>query len=154
MKIRLIVVVLVMAGFLSAPSCTPIRQPVPFYGGLTNQVAVMSAEVLAKIIGGKSYGVLDTKSMEPTLAIGDYVVVFTDAKYEEIEVGWMVVYQARWLENDHPLVSHWVAAKLGNEFIMDGQNNPSYESSAEFRMGKAEFRGRIVAIYSTRKDQL
>lgn len=163
MKISIIAAILSIGFVLAAASCGPKRDVIPFHGGLDPAVAEGSAILKANAIGGASYRVSDTHSMEPYLALGDFVVVDTHAQYKDIKVGWMITYQARWLPPSSSPVTHWCADKLGNEFIMDGQNNEHYENSTEMRMGEIEFNyrnmflvrtcGRVVEIYSSRKEQ-
>jgi hypothetical protein len=44
------------------------------------------------------------------------------------------------------------AAKSGDEWIMDGIANRVYERGESMRMGKAEYRGRVIQVYTKRKQ--
>jgi signal peptidase I len=87
--------------------------------------------------------------MRPTLEAGDYVVVKA-IDFQKLQPGMMVNYQARWLRPTSPTAVHWCVRKYGDEWVMDGENNKNYENTKETMMGKKEFRGIVVAIYTTR----
>lgn len=145
-------VALVLLAFISVvllfTSCTPKRQEVPVYWGNTPRQAVVAAGLHAKDVGGVIYQVAPTGSMRPFLEAGDIIVV-KPIPYENVEVGMMANYQASWLPADSPTATHWVADKLGDEYIMDGQANKHYEGRGQL-MGKKEFRGIVVGVYTTR----
>lgn len=145
---------LIVAGFAIASiallvfGCTPKRQEVATYWGNTPTQAFMASSLQAKEIDGKVYLVAPTGSMEPFITGGDYIVV-KSIPYADVSVGMIATYQASWRPKDSPPVAHWVAEKLGDSWIMDGQSNKSYEGKGQ-TMGVKEFTGIVVAIYTTR----
>lgn len=145
-------VALMVLAFLSIlllmTSCTPKRQDVPVFWGNTPIQSFLAADLHAKDVIGKVYQAASTGSMEPKIAGGDYIVV-VPIPYKNVSVGMMAMYQAVWLAADAPPVVHWVAAKQGDSWIMDGQANRHYEGNGQL-MGEREFRGIVVGIYTTR----
>jgi hypothetical protein len=139
----------VISIFLMLMGCTPKREPVATYWGNTPGQALLAARLHAIDIGGVFYTVAPTGSMKPTLEAGDYVVIKV-IKYEDLIPGMMVNYQARWLRADSPTAVHWCVRKYGDEWVMDGENNKNYENTKETMMGRKEFRGVVVGIYTTR----
>lgn len=149
----IIVFTLLMAG------CTPKRIPPQMHMG-DPQASVHAAQ-LAASIGGVAYFIIPSHSMEPLLWAWDFIVVDSHFSYDSLESGMMATYQSRWLPKNHTTTTHWTAARQGDEWIMDGQNNSHYESTQPYRMGRAEFEarddnglrigGRVVAIYTQRK---
>ena len=111
--------------------------------------AWLASRLHATEVGGVAYVVAPTGSMRPTLEGGDYVVVKT-IKFEGLIPGMMVNYQARWLRADRPTMVHWCVRKYGDDWVMDGENNKEYENKKENMMGEKEFRGIVIAIYTTR----
>jgi len=89
--------------------------------------------------------------MKPMMVDGDYATASTDWPYDKIKEGDILIYQARWRSASDVMVAHMAAAKLGDEWIMKGINNVSYERSSEERMGRAEYRGKLLNIYTKRK---
>lgn len=136
--------------FLFMAACTPKRDVIPTYWGLTPTQARLASELHAKDVGGLFYHVAPTGSMEPFLTGGDYIVV-QKVPYKDVKPGMMANYQARWLPPSSPTVTHWVADRLGDEFIMDGQANSIYENKGNMLMGEKEFIGQVIAIYTTRE---
>jgi hypothetical protein len=104
----------------------------------------------AREIGGIAFVVAPTGSMEPLITGGDWVVADSRIPYEKLKVGDIVIYQARWLPPMSQLVMHMAAAKLGDEWIMDGIANSHYEREKSERMGRAEYRGKVVQVYTKR----
>jgi len=99
-------------------------------------------------IGGRAtivYG----KSMQPMIVEGDCAVVDTSFPYDNLKKGDVLLYQARWLPPTEPMVIHTAADRLGSEWIMKGINNVAYERG-ERGMGRAEYRGKVVSIYTKR----
>ena len=140
----------IAALLLLLAGCAPKRQPVPTFWGNTPAQAKLAAGLHALEVNGVFYVVAPTGSMRPTLEAGDYVVV-KSIKYEELIPGMMVNYQARWLRPDRPTVVHWNVRKFGDDWVMDGENNRDYENKKENMMGRKEFRGIVVGIYTTRQ---
>lgn len=101
----------------------------------------------------KALEVLPTGSMEPFLTGGDYIVVDFSVPYDSIKKGDLLIYKARWLPqtDEQPVVCHMAASKQGDEWIMDGIHNEHYESSKEFRMGRKEYRAKVIQVYTKRK---
>lgn len=145
-------VILVVLAFVSIvllmTSCTPKRQDVLVFYGNSARQSLIAASLHAKDVGGVFYQAATTGSMEPYITGGDYIVV-KKIPYKDVTVGMMANYQAVWRPADAPTVVHWVAAKQGNKWIMDGQANKTYEGSGQL-MGEKEFRGIVVGIYTTR----
>jgi len=141
---------LLIVTFLFLTACTPKRLDVPIFWDQTPGQQVIAAVLHARDIGGLFSPVAYTGSMEPFLTGGDYIV-FKKIPYSEVKVGMMVLYQARWRPEPLSMVCHWVAAKSGDEFIMDGQANAHYEKGDDMRVGEKEFRYQVVAIYTQRK---
>jgi hypothetical protein len=139
----------VVSIFLMMTGCTPKRQQVATYWGNTPGQALLAARLHAIDVNGVFYTVAPTGSMRPTLEAGDYVVVKA-IDFQKLQPGMMVNYQARWLRPTSPTAVHWCVRKYGDEWVMDGENNKNYENTKETMMGKKEFRGIVVAIYTTR----
>lgn len=132
--------------------CTPKRvSPTVHWNESPAQIA-QDAAVQAAGIGGVVYLVAPTGSMEPALMGGDYVVVDPKFPYNQLSVGRMTNYQARWLPPEDPTVTHWASAKQGNEWIMDGEHNAHYENTQSYLMGPIEFKGVVTDIYTTRNQ--
>lgn len=146
---RLLIVLLVLICFTAIVSCQPKRVSVPTTVVQTAQEAEDLARAGAMVYGGWASIIAPSGSMEPTLSGGDWIVV-KPTTFNEVKKGWMAVYQARWLPPTANLVCHWVADKSGDEFIMDGEANKHYEKGSQ-KMGVAEYRGRVVAIYKVQK---
>jgi len=104
----------------------------------------------ASEIQGRAFVVMPTGSMEPFLTAGDHIVADMRARYDAIKAGDLVVYQANWLPADSPIVAHMAASKVGDEWIMDGIANRHYERGT-LRMTRADFRGKVVQVYTKRK---
>jgi signal peptidase I len=136
----LLVLFLVGCGRAPEPDYSLVRwdQTYPQAAALLHSVEIGAAPVL----------VLGT-SMKPMIAEGDCAVVDTKFPYENIKQGDVLLYQARWLSPTEPMVVHMAAEKLGDEWIMKGINNVLYERG-ERGMGKAEYRGKVVQIYTKR----
>jgi hypothetical protein len=98
-----------------------------------------------------AFHVLPTGSMEPFLTGGDWIVVDFGADYAGLKAADLVLYQARWLPPGSTLVVHMAAAKSGDEWIMDGIANKVYERGESMRMGRAEYRGKVIQVYTKRK---
>jgi hypothetical protein len=139
----------IIAYILMLTGCTPKRQQVATYWGNTPGQALLAARLHAIDVNGVFYTVAPTGSMRPTLEAGDYVVVKA-IDFQELQPGMMVNYQARWLRPTSPTAVHWCVRKYGDEWVMDGENNKNYENTKDTMMGKKEFRGIVVAIYTTR----
>ncbi len=131
--------------------CTPKRDAVPVIWVKSDAEAWIYSTIKATQIGGRSYKIQPTGSMEPFLTGGDFIVADTNVPYKDVKQGWMATYQARWRPVDADPVCHWVAAAQGNEWIMDGQHNEHYESGPAYQMGEKEFRGRVILIFKVRK---
>lgn len=89
-------------------------------------------------------------SMFPLMAVGDWVVADTSFPYEKLKAGDITVQQARFRPADAPWVAHYCADRLGDEWIMKGLANVEYERDVFNRMGRAEYRGKIVQVYTKR----
>jgi hypothetical protein len=147
--IEVILVVMALTSIvLLMTSCTPKRQDVPVFWGNTPRQAIIAADLHARDVVGKVYQAAPTGSMEPKITGGDYIVV-VPIPYKNVAAGMMANYQAAWRPADAPTVTHWVADKQGDKYIMDGQANKHYEGSGQL-MGEKEFRGIVVGIYTTR----
>jgi hypothetical protein len=109
----------------------------------------IAAQAHASEINGRAFLVLPTGSMEPLITGGDWVVVDLRVKYEQIQKGDIVQYQANWLPPTAPTVIHMAAAKLGDKWIMDGINNAHYERGSQM-LTRADYRGKVVQIYTRR----
>ena len=111
----------------------------------------IAAALHAKEIGGLVLQIAPTGSMEPFLTGGDYVVADVKFPFDRIKEGDVLIYKARWRPADANVVCHRAAAKSGDEWIMDGIANAHYETGSDGRMGPAEFRGKVVQVYTKRK---
>lgn len=100
--------------------------------------------------GLQASNILPTGSMEPYLTGGDWIVIDLNFSYDSLKVADLVSYQARWTPKGSPPTAHMAAAKLGDEWIMLGINNPVYERDSNMRMGRAEYRGKVVQVYTRR----
>jgi len=136
--------------FLALVGCTPKRGDVPTYWGNTPQQALEASKLHARDIGGAYSIILPTGSMEPKITGGDYIV-YVNRPYSSVKVGMLAIYKARWLPPKSSQVCHWVSAKQGDEWIMDGEANRAYENKRDQLMGEKEFIGEVVAIYTTRE---
>jgi hypothetical protein len=141
---------LIIIASLFLVACTPKRDTIPTFWEQTPMQAQIAANLHANEVGGVAYLVAPTGSMEPFITGGDFVVV-KPVPYSTVHVGMAANYQARWRPPESPTVTHWVAAKLGDEWVMDGQANKYYERDASQLMGEKEFRGQVIAIYTQRK---
>lgn len=101
-------------------------------------------------LGLQALYVLPTGSMEPFLTGGDWIVVDLSAPFESLAPAMLVLYQARWLPQSSPPVVHMAAARLGDEWIMDGINNSHFERADSQRMGHAEYLGTVIQVYTAR----
>lgn len=147
---RGICVMALIALFLALTGCTPKRGDIATYWGNTPNQAQEAARLHAKDVGGEYSLILPTGSMEPKLSGGDWIV-WVARPYSSVKVGLLAVYKARWLPSDHDQVCHWVSAKQGEEWIMDGENNDRYENTKGQLMGPREFIGEVVAIYKIKE---
>jgi hypothetical protein len=109
----------------------------------------IAAQAHAREITGRAFVVLSTGSMEPLITGGDWIVVDLRVPYDAIQVRDLLLYQANWLPADAPPVVHMAAAKLGDEWIMDGIANAHYERGAQ-RLKRADYRGKVVQVYTKR----
>lgn len=144
---KIIIALISIIGF----GCTPKREMPPVYFHESSLQSAVAARLHATEISGEFREMLPTGSMEPYLHGGDYVVIDLRFPYEKIEVGMIALYQARWLPQSSPPVCHWVAAKLSDQWVMDGSANKAYENTGKTAMGRVEFRGKVVAVYRTQK---
>lgn len=143
---------IIIAGCLLLAACTPKRNEIQTFWGQTPMQALVAAQLHANEVGGVVYSMAPTGSMRPTLEAGDMIVV-KPIPYKDVQQGMMLNYQARWLPPTHLTVTHWASQKFGNEWIMDGGANPAYERNSTQRMGEKEFRGQVIAIYTTREKK-
>lgn len=150
MKNLIIAIIIIWASLLAG--CTPKRNEIQTFWGQTHTQALISSQLHANAIGGIAYRVAPTGSMRPTLEADDFIVV-KPIPYKDVQQGMAANYQARWLPPTDQTVTHWVSKKFGDEWIMDGEANSSYEKSANMRMGEKEFRGQVIAIYTTREKK-
>jgi hypothetical protein len=107
----------------------------------------IAARAHATEIRGIALGI-EGQSMEPFLAAGDWIVADIRLTFDTIKVRDVCIYTPDWLPGK--LVCHMTAAKSGDEWIMDGINNPSYENGG-LRMKRENYKGRMVQGYSKRK---
>jgi hypothetical protein len=143
--IFLIAVVLLLAGCgPKAPDRSLIlwEQPAP---------AVAALAHVKERAGLEARHILPTGSMEPFLTGGDWIVIDKTVPFEALKAADLVLYQARWLPATAVPVVHMAAAKLGDEWVMDGIANAVYERNERMRMGRAEYRGRVIQVYTARK---
>lgn len=110
----------------------------------------MAARLHALEIKGFA-GRVQSESMAPLMAVGDWATVDLQYPYERLQPGDIAVQQARWLPAASPWLAHYCAAPLGDEWIMKGLANHGHERDQAQRMGRAEYRGKVVQIYTTRK---
>ncbi len=112
----------------------------------------MDALTFASSVNGTVFHILPpTESMAPYTYPGDYEVVDMAFPFDKLGVSNFVVYQAHWLPPTAPLVNHMTAARNGDgSWVMDGINNAHYESGAQ-SMTRADFRGKVVRVFTTRK---
>lgn len=101
------------------------------------------------------YHVLDTKSMEPVLQGGDYIVVDTRFPYDKLTKGVLVTYQARWAPAPQPPVTHRLQVRMPEGWVAEGDQNgingANPKSGLESaRITPAEYIGKVVGIYRTR----
>ena len=113
------------------------------------QIAAMAHAYEIKGLAGE----VMSGSMEPFMSVGDWVVADLSFPYEKLQAGDVAVQQARWLPAESPLLAHYCADKLGDEWIMKGLANQAYERDIAQRMGPAEYRGKIVQVYTKRPKQ-
>ena len=92
-----------------------------------------------------------SESMVPLMAVGDWVTADLKFPYDKLQPGDVAIQQARWLPKDSPWLAHYCAAKLGDEWITKGLNNHAHERDQSQRMGREEYRGKVVQVYTTRK---
>ena len=90
--------------------------------------------------GQKAWQVSYTGSMRPFLQGGEVVV--TEANYDAIKLGQIVVYQAPY--NKSPIV-HRAVQKDGLGWIMSGDSAKHTESW--YRVTKDNYLGTVVAVY-------
>ena len=145
-----ICLIALIALFLALVGCTPKRGDIPTYWGNTPAQAQEAARLHARDVGGQYSLILPTGSMEPKLSGGDWIV-WVARPYSSVRVGLLAIYKARWLPKEHPQVCHWVSAKHGDEWIMDGEANREYEKDKTQLMGQKEFKGEVVAIYKIKE---
>lgn len=138
-----VLVALTIAGCTPSPSADPTlvlyEQPHP--SG--------AARLHALEIGGAAFEVTGV-SMLPLIHAGDWATADLTFAYDKIAPGDVLIYRARWLPASSPMVIHMAAAKLGDEWIMKGINNHSHEREANERMGRAEYRGKVLKVYTKR----
>ena len=128
--------------------CSP-RQPDAWLVLWEQPAPQIAAQAHAREIAGLAFLVLPTGSMEPLITGGDWVVVDLRVKYEQIQKGDIVQYQANWLPPTAPTVIHMAAAKMSDKWIMDGINNAHYERGSQM-LTRADYRGKVVQIYTKR----
>lgn len=124
--------------------CGYSKKEVPLYTYDNPTVAIMSARLHAKDVGGRATGPIgSTNSMLPTIQAGDWLVIKPTAFSDDL-LGKVVEYAPKWYPQGtvaHRLVTG--SAKKG--FISSGDNNPRSES---FELVTAEtYRGEVVGIY-------
>jgi len=129
---------------LALAGCGPRRIDPPTLRYDSVLLAGLSAAAHARDVGGVTYQVADTHSMEPTLLGGDVIVV-APAPYAELRTGQIITYRAAWLPPESPPVTHRLAQQDAAGWILSGDNNARYESFA--RVTVADYLGLVVGIY-------
>jgi signal peptidase I len=92
---------------------------------------------------GCTYYVLNTRSMEPALWGGDYIVV-ESVPYSQLQRGDIIAYWADWLPGNVP-VTHRLVEKDRGGWILSGDNNRHSESYS--RVTEANYIGKLVRVY-------
>lgn len=122
---------------------------------LTRQSALLHAvDVNGKSPVGQPqkglYHVLDTRSMEPLLKGGDYIVVDTKFPYAKLTKGVPITYQAQWQPPAAPPVTHRTQAKYPDGWVCSGDANGINGNRGpveNWRVTEKEFVGKVVGIY-------
>lgn len=120
------------------------------FGQPTEDASWDRALAHANSIDGGAFRVAPTGSMEPFLTGGDCTVVDFAFPYSAIKPGMLLTYDANWLDEFSPLVTHMAVERSGEAWIMTGLAN-QYSESGSRAMTSADYRGRVVAVYTTRK---
>ncbi len=113
-------VCLIGAGWLLAFGWKPVKKDFPIYD---SPIAESVAHETAQKLGGRAWAVGNTGSMKPLLQGGEYVV--TVSKFDEIEVGQILVYHASY--NKNPII-HRAALKDKHGWLMSGDSSRLSES--------------------------
>jgi uncharacterized protein YceK len=121
----------------------------PLHFAPSELAAYVSASEDAMAVGGDVYYVRDTHSMEPTLWGGDYLASDPNAPYKDRVAGEIAVYDADWVPDADPYVTHRIAAITSTGWIMSGDNNAT--SEAQWRVTADEYKGLVVAIWRVSK---
>ena len=129
---------------LALAGCGPRRIDPPTLRYDSVLLAGLSAVAHARDVGGVTYQVADTHSMEPTLWGGDVIVV-APTPFAELRAGQIITYRATWLPANSPPVTHRLAQRDGLGWILSGDNNAHYESFA--RVTADNYLGLVVGIY-------
>jgi hypothetical protein len=134
----------------------------PTYSNANSTQARLAAKAHARDIGGDAYPVANTHSMEPVLYGGYWITVDTHFPYDSITRGVIAVYQADWLPKDSGPVAHRTQVKDGDGWLMEGDNvkpeidsntGQNLHSETSWRMSRANYLGKVVAIYTTEDHQ-
>ncbi len=143
------------------PGCgspSPIDPPLFTYP--TDLMARLSAEARARDIGGLTFHVANTHSMEPVLKGGDYIVVAPPARapYASLKAGQIVTYRAEW----YPAapVTHRLRTKDQYGWLASGDNvrpdiaanGQDLHTEAGYRVTEDRYVGLVDGIYRVKRD--
>lgn len=147
--VTLFFIVAMLALLIMASGCAPaprINPPVFRYDN--EVVTILSADAHARDIGGRTFTLSHTGSMEPMLT-GDDRIVVVRVPFSELKDGEIIVYRAQWAVNGIPICHRIVGRdKLG--LIMAGDATRHNESG--WRVTDANYIGRVIAVYRTNKN--
>ena len=150
-QIVIILTLAVAVFFMAFYGCFPRNHDPTVEYHDTAAEAYAAARDDAARLGGLTFVVLGTRSMEPLLWGGDYIVVDPGVSVDKVELGRVITYHAEWQQPGQPPVTHRITARDAYGLIVAGDNVKGLDHPENrYRVTAANYVGAVTKIHRTR----